>query len=84
MQIIQNAISHVVTMMETRLAVLRVDVSKETGEVMLFMETVCGFRPVIGWPNVGGLQDFTETLLDICSHINSKDSNGTVHPDVES
>jgi len=70
-------------MMETRLAVLRVDVSKETGEVMILMETTCGFRPVIGWPNVGGMQDFAETLLGICSHINDKSSNGTVTPGIE-
>ena len=70
-------------MIETRLAVLRVDVSKETGEVMILMETTCGFRPVIGWPNVGGMQDFAETLLGICLHINDQGSNGTVTPDIE-
>ena len=70
-------------MIETRLAVLRVDVSKETGEVMILMETTCGFRPVIGWPNVGGMQDFAETLLGICLHINDQGSNGTVTLGIE-
>jgi len=60
------------TVMETRLAILRVDVSKENGEVMLLIETACGFRPVIGWPNVSGFQDFTNTLVDICSQISFK------------
>ena len=59
--------------METRLAVLRVEVSKESGEVMLLIETACGFRPVIGWPDVGALQVFAETLFYICSQINGKD-----------
>jgi len=70
-------------MIETRLAVLRVDVSKETGEVMLLIETACGFRPVIGWPNMNGLQDFAETLLGICLHSNDKNGNGTVTPGIE-
>ena len=70
-------------MIETKLAVLRVDVSKETGEVMLLMETACGFRPVIGWPNVGSFQDFTNTLVGICSQISFNEGrNGfTCAPD---
>jgi hypothetical protein len=60
-------------MMETRLAILQVEVSKETGEVMLLIETGCGFRPVMGWPDVNGLQYFAERLLGICSSINGKD-----------
>jgi hypothetical protein len=59
--------------METRLAVLKVEVSKETGEVMLLINTTCGLRPVMGWPDVDGLQDFAERLLGICSSINEKD-----------
>ena len=68
--------------METRLAILRVDVSKETGEVMLLMETACGFRPVIGWPNLSGFQDFTNTLVGICSQISCKEvSNDATYSD---
>ncbi len=46
------------TVMETRLAVPQIDVSKKTGEIMLLIETACGFRPVIGWPNVSGFTGF--------------------------
>jgi len=69
--------------MEPKLTVLRVDVSKHTGEVMLLEETACGFRPVIGWPDISGLRDFAETLLGICSHINDNNGNGTVTPGIE-
>ena len=57
------------------------------GEATLWMvtnETYCGFRPVLAWPNVDGLQDFAKTLLGICSQINSKDSNGISCPADES
>ncbi len=69
--------------METRLASLQIEVSKETGEVMLLIETACGLRPVMGWPNINGLQDFAETLLGICLHINDQGSNGTVTLGIE-
>jgi len=59
-------------MRETKLAAIRVDVSRETGEIMLMIETGCGFRPVIGWPDVNGMQDFAKTLLGICSLIADK------------
>lgn len=62
-------------MVNTKLAVLRVDVSRETGEVMIFMETACGFRPVSGWPDVNNMQDFANTLWGICSHIDSRPSS---------
>ena len=61
------------TMIETKFAVLRVDVLKETGEVMLLMETACGFRPVMGWPNLYGFQEFTDTRVGICSRISYKE-----------
>lgn len=58
--------------------------SKETGEVLLLMETGCGFRPVMGWPNVNGFQDFAETLLGICSYTSNRDRNGMTYPADES
>jgi len=61
-------------MNKTKLAVLRVDVTKETGEVMLLVETTCGFRPVMGWPDVSGLKDFANNLLRICSCMDNPDS----------
>lgn len=69
---------------ETKLAVLQVEVSKETGEVMLLIETACGLRPVMGWPDVNGLQDFAKTLLGICSDINGKDAHSMSYPTDES
>jgi len=52
--------------METKLVVMRVDVSRKTGEVVLLMENACGFRPVMGWPNKKGMEDFAWNLLGIC------------------
>lgn len=46
------------------MTLFRIDVSRETGEVMLSMEAPCGFKPVIGWPNLEGMKEFTEMLLD--------------------
>lgn len=62
-------------MIETKLAVFQVDVSRETGEVMLFIETGYGMRSVMGWPNVSGLQDFARSLLNIIAHIDSRINN---------
>lgn len=58
--------------MKTKLANMQVEVSKETGEVMLFIETACGLRPVIGWPNIIGMEDFALALLGICSREGEK------------
>jgi hypothetical protein len=58
---------------DTKLAVFQVDVSKETGQVMLLIETGCGMRPVMGWPDISGMENFARVLLDICSH--RKDNN---------
>jgi len=66
--------------METKLAALQVEVSKETGEVMLSIETACGLRPVMGWPNLSGLQDFAENLLGFCYGINGQDTLGVSYP----
>ena len=57
------------------MTLFRVDASKETGEVMLLIETKCGFRPVIGWPNTDSLKEFGEMLIGICSRISSKRGN---------
>jgi|GEM_PF-2821415 len=60
--------------MQTKLANLQVKVSKETGEVMLFIETACGFRPVMGWPDINRMEAFAMALLAICSQAVAKDS----------
>jgi hypothetical protein len=58
--------------METKMARFRVDSSHETGEVMLLIETKCGFRPVMGWPDTNSCQRFAEMLMGICVQINEK------------
>lgn len=61
-------------MIEAKLAVLRAEVSRETGQVMLLIETDCGFRPVMGWPNRATFSEFTRTLTSISQQM-SKDEN---------
>lgn len=61
--------------METKMAQFRVETSRETGEVMLFVNTLCGFRPVIGWPDAENLKDFTDMLTGIYSRINETREN---------
>ena len=46
------------------MTLFRIDVSRETGVVMLSMELPCGFRPIIGWANLEGMKEFTDMLLD--------------------
>jgi hypothetical protein len=49
----------------------RLDISRETGEAILWMattETACGFRPILGWPSIDGVKEFGEMLLDIYHH----------------
>ena len=64
-------------MMETKMARFRVDNSQETGEVVLLIETKCGFRPVMGWPDTGSFKEFAEMLIGICARIDEK--NGGVN-----
>jgi hypothetical protein len=64
--------------METKLAIFRVDVSQETGEVTLLIETGCGIRPVMGWPNIGSMEDFAKVLLGICSHAKEKGNGSSI------
>lgn len=59
--------------METKFACMQVEVSEETGNVMLLIETTCGLRPVMGWPNMNGMEDFALSLLGICSQEKEKD-----------
>ncbi len=46
------------------MTVFRIDVSKESGAVILLMETPCGMRPIIGWSNLKGVKEFGQMLLD--------------------
>ena len=54
------------------MTLFRIDVSRETGEVMLWIEARRGLRPIIGWPNMNGLREFAEMLLDIYHHRNKE------------
>ena len=66
-------------MMDTKLAVFRVDVSQETRQVMLLIETDCGMRPVMGWPNINMMGDFAKVLLGICSNAEKKDYGSSTY-----
>ena len=42
----------------------RIDVSRETGVIMLWTEAPCGFKPTIGWSHLEGVKEFAEMLFD--------------------
>ena len=46
------------------MTLFQIDVSRETGVVMLWMEAPCGFKPIIGWAHLDGVKEFAEMLLD--------------------
>jgi len=46
------------------MTVFQMDVSRELGTVMLWMEAPCGMRPIIGWADLEGVKEFAEMLLD--------------------
>ena len=46
------------------MTLFRIDVSRETGVVMVWMEAPCGFKPIIGWAHLEGVKEFAEILLD--------------------
>ncbi len=58
------------------MAHFRIDVSRETGEVMLLMEAPCGFKPIIGWAHLEGVKEFAEMLLDF--HSSRKEERGEI------
>jgi hypothetical protein len=46
----------------------RLDVSRKTGEAMLWMatdETACGYKPILAWPSMEGVREFAHMLLEI-------------------
>jgi hypothetical protein len=53
----------------------RVDVDRDTGEVMLYMDMPCGEKPILGWPNEDGMKVFAQTLLGFCSEIENRKKN---------
>jgi len=46
------------------MTVFRLDVHRKSGEVMLWMETACGLKPIIGWAELEGVREFAKMLLD--------------------
>ncbi len=42
----------------------RIDVSRETGAIMLWTEAPCGFEPTIGWSHLEGVKEFAEMLSE--------------------
>jgi len=59
------------------MARFRVDNSRQTGEIMLLIETKCGFRPVMGWPDTGNFREFAEMLIGICAQIEEKNDEAS-------
>lgn len=57
----------------------RLDVSKETGSVTLWMatgETACGYKPVLAWPSMDGVKEFAQMLLEIDRCRKGENENG--------
>lgn len=46
------------------MTVFRIDVHRKSGEVLMWIETLCGLRPIIGWADLEGVKEFAEMLLD--------------------
>ena len=46
------------------MTLFRIDVSRETEAIMVWMEAPCGFKPIIGWDHLEGVKEFAEMLLD--------------------
>ena len=46
------------------MTLFRIDISRQTGAVMLLMEAPCGFKPIIGWAHLEGVKEFAEMLLE--------------------
>jgi hypothetical protein len=46
------------------MTLFRIDVSRQTGAVMLWMEVPCGFKPIIGWTHLEEVKEFAEMLLE--------------------
>jgi hypothetical protein len=60
----------------------RLDVSQETGEAILWMETgetACGYKPILAWPSMDGVRQFAHMLLEI-DHTRQEQPPGTFGP----
>lgn len=52
----------------------RIDTHKKSGEVKLWMETPCGFIPIIAWANIDGVKEFADLLLNYYKDMNDKNA----------
>jgi hypothetical protein len=50
------------------MTVYRIDISKKSGAVMLWIEDRYGLKPVMGWDSLEGVKEFAEMLLDFYHH----------------
>ena len=46
------------------MTVFRIDISRKSGEVMLWMETPCDSKPIVAWANLEGVKEFADMLLN--------------------
>ena len=46
------------------MTIFRMDVHRESGAVMLWMKTPCGFQPIIGRADLEGAKEMADMLLD--------------------
>ena len=49
------------------MTIFRIDVHRKSGQVMLWMETHYGARPIMGWADLEGVKEFAEMLLGFCN-----------------
>ena len=57
------------------MTLFRIDVSRETGAVMIWMEAPCGFKPIIGWAHLDGVKEFAEMLLEFYNSRRASEDN---------
>ena len=45
----------------------QIGVNKKSGTVTIWMETPCGSRPILVCPDLDGVKEFAEMLLNFCN-----------------
>ena len=65
------------------MTVFQIDVFRESGAVMLWMESPCGLKPVLGWHDLEGVREFAEMLLEFyASRKDEKDKIKSVSENI--
>ena len=57
------------------MTVFRMDVSRKSGRVVLWMETPWGLNPIVEWADVDGVREFAEMLLGFHDSITAGRNN---------